>query len=47
MHIRPVKCLKYVNVISLKTWNGFLIFFSNFLNQLLILVLISNAVFQL
>lgn len=23
MHIRPVKCLKYVNVISLKTWNGF------------------------
>lgn len=23
MHIRPVKCLKYVNVIILKTWNGF------------------------
>ena len=23
MYIRPVKCLKYVNVISLKTWNGF------------------------
>ena len=23
MRIRPVKCLKYVNVISLKTWNGF------------------------